>query len=209
MRIRTLILVGLAVLATGSASSAQSLWQQGRAHHVALIADNRARDVGDIITIVVDESQNVKNDEKVKLDKSSDAKAEFTSLPAANQLPGKTLQDYFTKYFPDEWHSTRTFDAKNAYEKKGDFTTQLTATVIDVQPNGNLVVEGRRKVTIDGEEKWMTITGLVRSFDVDRENSVPSALVANASVRYESCGPLQRNVEKGWFETVIDFLWPF
>ncbi len=209
MRIARLVLVTGLFAVAHDVASAQSLWQQGRSRHVALIADNRARVVGDIITIVVDESQNVKNDEKVKLDKATNASAEFTSFPAAGLLPGKTLQDYFKDYFPDEWHSSRDFDSKSNFEKKGDFTTQLTATVIDVQPNGNLVIEGRRKVTIDGEEKWMTITGLVRSFDVDRDNSVPSALVANASVSYESCGPLQRNSEKNWFEKLIDFIWPF
>ena len=91
----------------------------------------------------------------------------------------------------------------------GSFSTSITASVIDVQPNGNLVVQGRRKVVIDAEEKWMTISGVVRTFDVDANNKVQSESVANATVKYESSGRLAQNTKRGWFDTILDYLWPF
>lgn len=194
-----LILAALPILAPVAES--QSLWQKGRRNHVALLADNRAHMVGDVITIVVDEQQKVSNKENVKLEKTSSAKAEIPAF-----TPDQKLVDEF---FPIEWNYDREFEGKGNFDKQGDFATRITATVIDVQPNGNLIVEGKRKVVIDKEEKWMTITGTVRSFDVETNNTVSSTLVANARVTYESCGPLARTTKPGWLEVVLDFFWPF
>ncbi len=191
----------LAVLLPASAAAADSLWQKGKKNHVALIADNRAHRVGDIITIVVDEQQDVSNKETLKTDKSNDAKAEIPVFTPD--------QDTADEFFPIEWNYDRSFEGKADFDKQGKFATLITAAVVDVQPNGNLVIEGRRKVVLDGEEKWMTVTGVVRAFDVANDNTVKSALVANAAVTYESCGPLARQTESGWLERFLDFIWPF
>lgn len=197
-----LLIVPLAlVLAAPAAADAQSLWQKGRKRHVALVADNRAHRLGDIVTIVIDESQKVENKENVNTSKSTGASASVTSFTPAPDLADDWL--------PVEWDSNRTFDGTADFKKEGTFETRVTATVIDLQPNGNLVVEGRRKVTIDGEQKWMTVSGTIRSYDVESDNTVRSELVANATVTYESCGTLTASTEKGWFEKIVDFLWPF
>jgi len=202
MRSTTLTLALLAALfALENSAASQSLWQKGRRNHVALVADNRAHRVGDVVTIVVDERQKVSNKENVKLEKTSKAKAEIPSF-----TPDQELAD---EIFPIEWNYEREFEGKGNFDKQGDFATRITATVIDIQPNGNLIVEGKRKVVLDKEEKWMTITGTVRSFDVESDNTVSSTLVANARVTYESCGPLARTTKPGWLEVLLDFFWPF
>ncbi len=198
---RNLLVLASLLLAFAADASAQSLWQRGRGHQVALIADNRARLVGDIITIVVEERQGVTNSENVKYEKDSSASAAIPSL--------KPVQSLADDIFPIDWSYTRDFEGKADFRKQGDFSARITSTVVDSLPNGNLVVEGRRKVVIDGEEKWMTISGVVRAFDVEADNSVASSLVANATVTYQSCGPLKRTTEPGWLEVILDFIWPF
>jgi flagellar L-ring protein precursor FlgH len=203
---RTLVLVPL--LAAGLAlalpddAAAQSLWRAGKRNQASLIADNRAYRIGDIVTIVVREDYRVEDDQQVKLEKSTRDSATFTDEP-------DFMEETVEELFPIDWSSDRTHDGKAEVEKEGAFETSITATVIDVQPNGNLVIEGRRKVVIDSEEKWMTITGSVRHFDVSTDNTVESTLVANAKVTYEGTGPYTRSAERGWFETLIDFIWPF
>ncbi|MBI4880475.1 MAG: flagellar basal body L-ring protein FlgH [Planctomycetes bacterium] len=198
---RLVFLLFLAVLLPATGVAAESLWQKGKKNHVSLIADNRAHRVGDIVTIVVDEQQDVSNKETLKTDKSNDAKAEIPVFTPD--------QDAADEFFPIEWNYDSSFEGKADFDKQGKFATLITAAVVDVQPNGNLVIEGRRKVVLDGEEKWMTVTGMVRSFDVANDNTVKSALVANATVTYESCGPLARQTEAGWLERFLDFIWPF
>lgn len=196
--------IALALVATlvwDSVASAQSLYQRGRKNHVSLISDNRAHRVGDILTILVSEHSKVEDDAEAKFDKSSAAKAEITSF--------QPYPDIAKDVLPMEWSSSRTFDGKAEVDREGKFDTRITATVIDVQPNGNLVVEGKRRVILDGEERFMTITGIVRPLDVTAGNSIASELVANGTVTYEACGPLSRSTKKNWFERIVDIVWPF
>lgn len=200
------ILALLLLFCAAQPAGAQSLWQKGqktqnRQYHSSLVSDNRAMSVGDVVTIVIDERQKVRNNEKVKTEKSSEVQAEVESFK-----PDQSLAD---QVLPIKWDVQRDFEGKADYDKQGEFTTRITASVIDVQPNGNLVIQGRRKVVIDGEEKWMTVSGVVRAFDVASDNTVASHLVANATVEYESAGRLAQNTKRGWFDTILDYLWPF
>lgn len=213
---RTTALLAGALLVLASNAHADSLWQRGKANPVSLVSDNRARRIGDIVTIVIDEKQKVKNGENMKTQKTSSADGSLVFTPAeklvheANQLEGiDDAENPLDSLLPISLTSNRDFEGKADFNKEGSFTTRITSVVIDVQPNGNLVVEGKRRVVIDGEEKWMTITGLVRSFDVSSDNNVASALVANAQVQYSSDGPLAKNTSRGWLDRFIDFIWPF
>jgi len=199
--ITTLILASAAIPA-----DAQSLWQKGkttqnRQYHSSLLSDNRAMTVGDVVTIVINEQQQVLNNENVKTEKSSQIAADGATFQPEQQIVDELL--------PINWDVQRDFEGKANFNKQGSFSTRISASVIDVHPNGNLVVQGRRKVVIDGEEKWMTVSGVVRAFDVDSSNNVASHLVANATVTYKSSGRLAQNTKRGWLDSFLDYVWPF
>ena len=207
-----IVVLGLLALAP-SIAQAESLWNRGRANPLTLVAENRARRVGDIVTIVIEEKQKVNNSESVKTEKSSNSTSSLTFQPGKkieedldDITGGESLLD---SLLPIELSSDRDFEGKANFDKSGSFTTRITAVVIDIQPNGNLVVEGRRRVELDGEEKWMTVSGLVRNLDVKSDNTISSALVANADVRYSSKGRLADNTKRGWLDRFVDFIWPF
>ena len=105
--------------------------------------------------------------------------------------------------------SDRQFNGEAKYDKEGSFETRLSVIVIDVQPNGNLVVEGRRRIVIDRESKCIRVTGIVRPYDVTTANSIYSWQVANASVAYEGNGPLTRTTNRGFLGELLDLVWPF
>ncbi len=178
----------------------QSLWNPDRPAQ-PLFTDTTARNVGDVLSIVITEKQTVKNKENtnLKTDASLDAMiSNFDVLPNTfNPLPHMAGSD------------KRDFTGTAQYDKEGSFDTKLSVVVIDVQPNGNLVVEGKKRVTIDQETKMMRITGIVRPYDVLANNSVESWQVANASVAYEGTGPLTNHTNRGWLGELLDFLWPF
>lgn len=85
--------------------------------------------------------------------------------------------------------------------------------MIDVQPNGNLVVAGQRTVTVNDEVKTLKVSGLVRQIDVTSQNTVGSALVADARVAIQGEGANTRTTTKGpigqLFDTLIWAVWPF
>jgi flagellar L-ring protein precursor FlgH len=196
MKLRSLLaLVLLAALAPG-----QSLWNPDRPAP-PLFSDTTARAVGDVLTIVISEKQTVKNKEDTELGKSTSLDAALTNfdiLPNAfNPLPAVAGS------------SDKQFDGEAKYDKEGTFETRLSVLVIDVQPNGNLVIEGRRRIVVDREVKCIRVTGIVRPYDVTVANSIFSWQVANASVAYEGTGPLTRSTNRGFLGELLDLVWPF
>jgi flagellar L-ring protein precursor FlgH len=196
MTIRTLALCCALALSAG----AQSLWNPDRPSP-SLFADTTARSVGDVLTIVISEKQVVKNKEDTELGKTSTLDAALTNFDV--------LPDAFEPLPAVAGSSDRQFDAEAKYDKENQFETRLSVIVIDVQPNGNLVVEGRRRVIMDKESKCMRVTGIVRPYDVTNANSVYSWQVANASVAYEGNGPLTRTTNRGFLGELLDLIWPF
>jgi flagellar L-ring protein precursor FlgH len=207
-RNRTLALAGAALIVLASAAHAQgrrgSIYQLS-AGPIAPTASKIAWKVGDLVTIVVSETQDLKNEESSDIAKNTsvdwqlrnfDVKPNaFSTLP---RLAGSS---------DDEFNGTAN------YVKKGKFTARLTATVVDVLPNGNLVLQGRRQIRIDKETKFIEFGGIVRRWDLKGDNSVASELVANARVSYHGTGPLSNATNRRGLGAVvhdaIDWVWPF
>ncbi len=197
--LRTAVVAVFSVLASGGLS-AQSLWNPERPMP-SLVSDVTARGVGDLLTVLVVEQQTVKNKEQTELTRDAGLDAALTNF---NVLP-----EAFETLPSVAGSAKRDFKGDAKYDKEGSFSTTLTVAVIDVQPNGNLVIEGRRSVIIDGERKTMRITGIVRKYDVAATNTVRSTQVANASVAYEGEGVLTKTTNRGWLGDLLDFVWPF
>ena len=172
---------------------------------VSMIADKTARRPGDLITVLITENQNVKNEETSQLQRSTSldyALSSFNIQPNAFNLPldiqSATADD---------------FAGRANYEKKGNFTARITAIVMDVLPNGNLVIQGRREIRIDKETKLIEFSGIVRRFDVTPSNTIQSELVAEARVSYSGEGDLTNTTQRvglgGFFHDLLVWLWPF
>lgn len=202
-----LILLLLAVLATAGSASAQRVGSIYNSHAAPLrpIANKTAHRTGDLVTVIISETQDIKNEEKTEFTKESDLSYQLLNFDikpeAFNPLPAISTRK------SDE------FTGDATYEKKGAFTARLTAIVMDTLPNGNLVIQGRREVRVDGEVKVLEFSGIVRRYDVSRTNTIESELVADARVTYTGSGPMTRATNRiglsGWLHDAIDWLWPF
>jgi flagellar L-ring protein precursor FlgH len=85
----------------------------------------------------------------------------------------------------------------------------VTAEIVDVRPNGLLVLEARREIVNDGESQIITLGGICRPEDVDANNQVLSHRVADAVVKKETAGELRNTAEKGVFAKLIDMIFAF
>ena len=170
-----------------------------------LVGNKTAARLGDLITIVISESQDVRNEE------SSDLKKETTFDYAIDNFD--IAPDAFSVLPAIEANSNDGFKGTANYLKRGQFTARLTAVVVDTLPNGNLVVNGRREIRIDHETKVIEFSGVVRRYDISPDNTVTSELVANAKVVYSGAGPLTNSTNRrglgGWIHDAIGWLWPF
>ncbi|MEO0651329.1 MAG: flagellar basal body L-ring protein FlgH [Planctomycetota bacterium] len=172
---------------------------------VGLVANKTARRPGDLVTVLISENQDVTNEEITNLQKQ-------TSLE-------KELLDF--DIFPNAFSTLPSIDADSASQfqgtatqnKRGAFQARLTAMVIDVLPNGNLVISGRREVRVDEDVKLIEFSGVVRKYDISATNTVTSELVADATVSFTTSGPIANNGRRrglnSWFSNTLDWLWPF
>jgi flagellar L-ring protein precursor FlgH len=203
---RILILVTLVAVVAGSAFGQRrgSIYDPDQGPF-GLVANKTAARLGDLVTVIISESQDVKNEESSDLQRETDLRyaiENFDIAPNAfNTLP------------VIEAESNDDFKGTANYKKKGTFTARLTAVVVDTLPNGNLVVNGRREIRIDQEIKVIEFSGIVRRYDIQPDNTVTSALVANAKVAYTGSGPLTNSTNRygigGWLHDAIAWIWPF
>jgi flagellar L-ring protein precursor FlgH len=170
-----------------------------------MIADKTARHPGDLITVMIVENQEVKNEETAQLRRSTTldyALDNFDIAPGAfNPLPRLAAS------------SQDDFSGTANVEKTGEFTARITAIVMDVLPNGNLVIKGRREIRIDLETKVIEFSGVVRRYDIRANNTVLSELVADARVTYVGDGQLTDTTSRRGLGNIIHraiiWLWPF
>lgn len=203
---RLLIPFMLAALAT--TASAQK--RQGSIYNpdhgpVSMIADKTATRAGDLLTILIVENQDIKNEETSQLQRATDLSYALTSF---------NIKPNAFDPLPDIAASSQDdFNGRANYEKKGEFTARITTIVQDVLPNGNLVIQGRREIHIDNETKVIEFSGVVRRFDIKPDNTVQSELVAEARVSYIGEGDLTDTTNRvglgGLFHRAIVWLWPF
>jgi flagellar L-ring protein precursor FlgH len=165
--------------------------------------------VHDLITIIVRESKTATTDSKLEskknwsLDSSLDKWIRLSDahgiVPAKLEAgkPG-VLFDFKNDY-----------KGNGKYDRKDELTTRITATVIDVKPNGTLVLEAKKSIVIDEDGYTITLTGICRGADILPDNTVLSTQMAEPAINVQHCGAVRDATRRGWIMRGLDFLHPF
>lgn len=189
--------------------TAGSLWA-GETSRSSLFADTRARGVGDIVTIRV--SENSKGTKSA----STDTSRKSATATGITDFFGAPLDFGLDKLYGSKGFSP-TVAADSSSSFKGDGNTSrsslleadITARVIEVLPNGNLSIEGRREIIVNNEEQIMVLGGVIRPEDISSSNTVLSTYIADARIEYTGEGILADKQSPGWFTRILDKVWPF
>jgi flagellar L-ring protein precursor FlgH len=99
--------------------------------------------------------------------------------------------------------------SKADYKDERSFEDSITVTVVDIQPNGNLVVMGTRNRNIGGDVQIIEVSGIVRPSDVSFDNTVKSEQVADFRIVSRNVGVSEPYTRPGWLGRIFDILWPF
>ncbi|MBK7646626.1 MAG: flagellar basal body L-ring protein FlgH [Betaproteobacteria bacterium] len=166
-----------------------------------LFEDRRARYVGDTITVKITESTTASTKSNNKLDKSNVATASVSGLTG---LPGKGLLGLDLNA-----QSANAFSGKGEAANNNIFNGNMTVTVIDVMPNGNLLISGEKQVAIGSEQQFVRISGVVNPSFVDAFNVVESSKIADARIEYKSSGQVSDGQIMGWLARFFLNVMPF
>ncbi len=166
-----------------------------------LFEDRRARFVGDTITVKITENASASKKASNKLDRSSSQKASVKSFAG---LPLKGLGG-----LDMEMGSDTSFSGKGEAANNALFTGNLTVTVIDVMPNGNLLVSGEKQIAIGEEQEFIRLSGVVNPSFINSANIVESAKIADARIEYKTSGQVAEGQVMGWLARFFLSVLPF
>jgi flagellar L-ring protein precursor FlgH len=223
---RSLLPFTAVALLCSTAAHAGSLWIKESNNETGLFADRRAKRVGDILTIVVQENVTATNTTDIKTSRENTPSAAGSlATNLINQFLGGIPSKIFSSKkvplpngqiatIPGVKPPTLTTDGKDDYHYGGTATSAQTissrasVTVVDVLPNGNLVLEGTRLVTGNREKICAYIRGIVRAIDVQKDNTVLSSTIADLDLQFVPEGSLS-DVRKGWLQRLNEKIRPY
>jgi flagellar L-ring protein FlgH len=184
-----------------------SLWT-GRQSY-GLMADARPVNVGDLVTISITEANKASEVADTVTSKNSGITTGINSLFGLS-FPMKAFTN-------NAVNATTAVDAtvgntsngQGKTERQSSFTSFLTARVIQVLPNQNLMIQGQRQMRINNETEVVMLTGIIRPQDIDNTNTIPSTKVAEVRMTVSGAGVVSDKQKVGWFQRIHDHVWPF
>lgn len=185
------------ILAT-SVSSGESLWLSKSNRGSSIFADRTAAAVGDILTVMIDEST-ILSTSASKLASSS------------STIGGGTIGSFFgvdvgrglTEGIDVSGLSSGLSGNGNASNIRSAVST-ASVLVIDILPNGNLIIEGAREQVVSGETQYVIVRGVIRKDDIASDNTVMSSRIANAQVEFLDKGAIASAQKQGWISKLLD-----
>lgn len=178
-----------------------SLWRNGSR---AFFKDQRAHQVGDLLTITVNitDSANISNETKRSRDNSTDSS--ITNFLAKNKILGFPIPGSLLTA-----GATASSDGKGSVQRNEALVTNIAAIVTQVLPNGNLVVEGKQEIRVNYEIRELIVAGIVRPEDIQSDNTIDSSKIAQARIAYGGRGQLTDVQQERWGQQASDILLPF
>lgn len=184
-------------------NEANALWRSGSR---AFFKDQRAAQIGDIVTILVsiNDNANVKN--ATTTSRTSGATGSLTNFFGMETLLPKTIAD------PSKLlnvGSTNNQAGSGQIQRSDAVTVQLAGVVTQVLPNGNLVVSARQEFRVNNELRELQVTGVIRPQDIASDNTVQHDRMAEARITYGGRGELSEAQHTPWGQQLLNILSPF
>lgn len=174
-----------------------SLWIDD-SPYTASYGDRRARQVGDLVTVLVVESSEASREASTGVSRDTSVSANTSSFLGSGMLNPDVNAGVANSFKGSG--STRTREA---------LRTRVSARVVEVLEDGNLVIEGRRQVKVNHDTQYLFVRGIARPQDISSENTITSVALADAQILYDGKGLLANQQRPGWMYRILDVVLPF
>ena len=167
---------------------------------VSMFTDQKARNVGDVLTVLVTERASASKAANTQTSRASNRNGSLSSLAGINT---RGLGDGITL------NSGSTFNGSGTTSRTDTLDATVATIVMEILPSGNLRVEGQRHITVNGENQIITVKGIARIRDITPNNIISSVDLADANITYKGDGIVSRQQKPGIISRILDFIWIF
>lgn len=164
----------------------------------------------DLLTIIISERASLQRNQKIESDKSYDVGGKITTLPDWLKLLQLQLASGDTRPLA-EWSldNDQQFEGEGKYKRDDKLTARVTARVLEVKPNGTLLVEARTQVTSDLEDQLIVLSGICRPEDITDQNTLQSSQLFDLRLNIQNTGDVKRSSNKGLIPRVVETIFNF
>jgi flagellar L-ring protein precursor FlgH len=178
--------------------AANSLWRPGAR---AFFKDQRAKQVGDVMTVVVNiQNERAQLSAETKRTRASGENADVTNffgVPVGRVDPAIGAS------------ADSTFDGKGSVDRSENISIRLAAIVLQILPNGNLAVAGRQEVRVNGDLRELQVAGVIRPEDIKSDNTISWDKIAEARISYGGRGTISDVQQPRYGQQIFDIVFPF
>jgi flagellar L-ring protein precursor FlgH len=183
-----------------------SLWASNRQ---TFFKDQRANNVGDILTVVIDIDDEAELENESERSRSSDEGVGLNSLLGIEAQIRKALPDSSADNDLVDFGSTSRSRGSGSVEREEEVSMRMAATVTQILPNGNMLIQGRQEVRVNYEKRILELAGVIRPEDITTDNTIESDKIAEARISYGGKGQITDMQQPRYGQQAFDILFPF
>ncbi len=174
-----------------------------------LFSDKKAMNVNDLVTVVIRETTSQSTQANRASTKNNSSNLGGGALTAGGSLGSvaNTINDYSNIGF--QTNSTANYSGTGTQSRSESFNTTISTRVIKILSNGNYFIEGSRELLINGEKQFIQISGVIRPYDIEQDNTIDSRYIADAKILYKTEGDVASSTKKPWGTRFFETIWPF
>lgn len=188
------------------AANANSLWRAGSR---SFFKDQRARGLGDIVTVIIDINDRARLNNTTERRRDNGETAEIPAFGGFEQTLADLLPNGANPAQLVDLSSGSTVRGEGSVDRREDVELIVAAVVTDVLPNGNLVVAGKQEVRVNNELRELTVTGVIRPEDISNANRINHTQIAEARISYGGRGQLTDVQQARYGQQLYDIIFPF
>src|SRR5689334_19388925 len=181
-----------------------SLWRNGSR---AFFKDQRAHQIGDILTVKVKITDQAKLENATARSRKNEEDSGVDNFFGKKKLPILSSVAVPGRIFTAD--SEGSSEGKGSVDRKEELTTNVAGVVTQLLPNGNLVIEGRQEIRVNFEVRELIVAGVVRPEDIESDNTIDSSKIAQARIAYGGRGQITDVQQPRYGQQVLDVLLPF
>ena len=185
---------------------ANSLWRTGAK---AFFQDQRASNIGDIVTVMIDISDQAQVDNTTTRSRSSAESSEMPSMFGFESTLKEFMPDEVDPSSLTDFGSTSSNAGSGSVDRSETIKLTVAAIVTQILPNGNFLIQGRQEVRVNFEVRELYITGIIRPEDISNGNTVQHSQIAEARISYGGRGQLTDMQQSRYGQQLYEILFPF